>query len=50
MIRLTPDNGIPPHILLIMAVLAGFTVANLYYNQPLVVGMVRLTPLNVDLA
>ena len=35
MIQLTPDNGIPRHILLMMAALGAFTVANLYYNQPL---------------
>lgn len=35
MIRLTPDKGIPRRILLMMAALAAFTVANLYYNQPL---------------
>ncbi|MBQ8050819.1 MAG: MFS transporter [Bacteroidaceae bacterium] len=35
MIKLTPDKGIPRHILLMMAALGAFTVANLYYNQPL---------------
>ena len=33
--QLEPDGGIPRHILMMMAVLAGFTVANLYYNQAL---------------
>ena len=33
--QLEPNRGIPRHILLMMAVLAGFTVANLYYNQAL---------------
>ena len=33
--KLEPNGGIPRHILMMMAVLAGFTVANLYYNQAL---------------
>ena len=33
--QLEPNGGIPRHILMMMAVLAGFTVANLYYNQAL---------------
>ena len=33
--QLEPNGGIPRRILLMMAVLAGFTVANLYYNQAL---------------
>ena len=33
--QLEPNRGIPRRILLMMAVLAGFTVANLYYNQAL---------------
>lgn len=33
--RLTPHSGIPLHILLMMAAVSAFTVANLYYNQAL---------------
>ena len=33
--QLVPNEGIPRNILLMMSVLAGFTVANLYYNQAL---------------
>ena len=32
---LRPDQGIPAPTLLMMSAVAGLTVANLYYNQPL---------------
>ena len=32
---LRPDRGIPASTLLMMSAVAGLTVANLYYNQPL---------------
>lgn len=35
MIQLKENGGIPQRILVMMSVVGGLTVANLYYNQPL---------------